>query len=474
MFMSVTRLFQRVPARWLFLVTPLVIGGFIAANVYSSRQMASIEDEAVSVATNGGPSIEQLSAVRGLVRDIETGTGMAIASTVDGQPLDRSFFDGKVPQLRAELDAYARLPFYAGERELYERSVGEINAFVEAADHVLDLLAQSQVADARLIIREQMHPHADRASQTLLAVIDLNAREIAKSATRVVELRPRVRATWYFLHGLAALVAVLLLMLTWRAIRVAARLAAERQRLAEERAQEMEMFAGRVAHDLKNPLSAIAMSVALAHKRADEPDSVRGSLKRAERAVGRTQQIIDGLLSFARAGGRRPSQNEHTDLGEALSGVLAEAVAQAEGAGADLAAEPFRSVDVACSAGALMSVLGNLVGNAIKYIVDSPADRRRIRVRVAENGANVKIEVEDSGPGIPPALQARIFDPYVRDPETRQPGLGLGLATVKRVVEGCGGTVGVRSAVGSGSCFWVELPKAAVVVAAAAVAPTAN
>lgn len=69
------------------------------------------------------------------------------------------------------------------------------------------------------------------------------------------------------------------------------------------------------------------------------------------------------------------------------------------------------------------------------------------------------MEVEDSGPGISPELVGDIFQPYVRGPTNVKEGLGLGLATVKRLCETHGGRVGVRSVVGRGSIFWVELPR---------------
>src|SRR5256885_15977940 len=66
-------------------------------------------------------------------------------------------------------------------------------------------------------------------------------------------------------------------------------------------------------------------------------------------------------------------------------------------------------------------------------------------------------EVEDTGPGIPPALGQRIFEPYFRGPNTGAPGIGLGLATVKRLVESHSGTLGVRAGAKGGRLFWVEL-----------------
>ena len=108
-----------------------------------------------------------------------------------------------------------------------------------------------------------------------------------------------------------------------------------------------------------------------------------------------------------------------------------------------------------------MSVFGNVLGNAVKYIGAAPAGARHVHVRVIEENGQVRVEVEDTGPGIAPDAQDAIFEPYVRGPNTTQPGLGLGLATVKRIVEAHGGAVGVRSIVGKGSCFWFELPRAA-------------
>ena len=67
---------------------------------------------------------------------------------------------------------------------------------------------------------------------------------------------------------------------------------------------------------------------------------------------------------------------------------------------------------------------------------------------------------EDTGPGIPPALGQRIFEPYVRGPNTGTPGIGLGLATVKRLVESHGGTLGVRAGPTGGALFWFELDEA--------------
>jgi signal transduction histidine kinase len=114
---------------------------------------------------------------------------------------------------------------------------------------------------------------------------------------------------------------------------------------------------------------------------------------------------------------------------------------------------------VACSPGVLLSLLGNLLRNGLKYLGN--AETREVMLRVRLRRGRVLFEVEDTGPGIPASLGMRIFEPYIRGPNTGAPGIGLGLATVKRLVESHGGTLGVRAAARGGALFWFELDEAA-------------
>jgi len=115
-------------------------------------------------------------------------------------------------------------------------------------------------------------------------------------------------------------------------------------------------------------------------------------------------------------------------------------------------------VAVACSPGVLLSLLGNLLRNGLKYL--GSAEVREVSLRVRERRGRVIFEVEDTGPGIPAELGTRIFEPYIRGPNTGAPGIGLGLATVKRLVESHGGSLGVRAGSRGGALFWFELDEA--------------
>lgn len=96
----------------------------------------------------------------------------------------------------------------------------------------------------------------------------------------------------------------------------------------------------------------------------------------------------------------------------------------------------------------------NLVGNAIKF---TPAEGS-VRVTVTDAGAHVGLAVRDNGPGIPATDISRIFEPYEQAHRGRK-GSGLGLAIVKGLVEAHGGSIGVESEEGKGTCVTVWLPR---------------
>ena len=125
-----------------------------------------------------------------------------------------------------------------------------------------------------------------------------------------------------------------------------------------------------------------------------------------------------------------------------------------------IAKVPDRPVPVVCDSLRMEQVTNNLVSNAIKY---SPAGGR-VEVTVERRGSEVVWEVRDTGIGIPLHEQAAIFEPFRRGNVTREaiPGVGLGLATARRIVAAHGGRIELTSAPGEGSTFSVCLPAGAV------------
>jgi signal transduction histidine kinase len=179
-------------------------------------------------------------------------------------------------------------------------------------------------------------------------------------------------------------------------------------------------------------------------------------IARANSCLARTRRLTDGIFSFARAGAL-PEPNAHARISPIVDDLVRDARVRIDGEPPIFNIDVPASFEVCCSVGVLTSVLSNLFENALKYTKDSPLRRIVIRARVSDD--RVRVEVEDNGPGVPEGLEGRVFEPYVRAAGATQPGLGLGLATVKRLCEGHGGAVGVTSEIGHGSHFWFELPR---------------
>ncbi len=231
----------------------------------------------------------------------------------------------------------------------------------------------------------------------------------------------------------------------------------EHSRVLAARATELEAFAGRVSHDLKNPLAAVVLRITLA-RREGATARLDAHLAKVAHQAQRMNQMIDGLLEFALAGARPPA-GTRANLRDVVLDVVNDILPAATAVDAELRVDTLPATEIACTGGALTSVLSNLVGNAVKYVVDGREFPHRITLYAEGRGDVTRVEVEDNGPGLPAGATQIVFEPFRRLAE-RQPGIGLGLATVKKIVEAYGGRVGVDSTLGQGCSFWFELPNA--------------
>jgi signal transduction histidine kinase len=226
---------------------------------------------------------------------------------------------------------------------------------------------------------------------------------------------------------------------------------------AGERAEELEQFASRVAHDIVSPLGAVTAGVHMLSQKLRFDPRGQGIATTVRGSVDRVAAIVDELLRFAWAGGRAAA-HESADLAAAVQAVHDELLPDAVKSGVSLTFAPVPDVRVACAEAAVIVVLQNLVRNALKHIGKGP--KRMIHASVSVLAGSVRLFVRDNGPGIPKGMEQAVFKPYVRVEGTESPGIGLGLATVKRIVESRAGSVGVLSEPQEGATFWVELPLA--------------
>ena len=296
------------------------------------------------------------------------------------------------------------------------------------------------------------------AAEAIRREVDFNADRARELAQDIERDHARARDIAIVLDILSTLLTALVGYLALRALAHYYRVVAERNRLIARRAEELEMFAGRVAHDILGPLSATRLAVSHVAAQVQDPNLKR-TLERGQRGVDRVATIVDGLLRFARAGAR-PEPGVVTSVAPIVQSVVAELepLAQEAGVDADAGAGAAAAPSTATPA---CSRASSRTSRATPSSTWASARSAASTVRVEPRPGMVRIEIEDSGPGIPPALYETIFDPHVRGPsDGGKPGIGLGLATVKRIAESHGGRVGFHSKLDSGTTFWVELPRA--------------
>jgi signal transduction histidine kinase len=261
------------------------------------------------------------------------------------------------------------------------------------------------------------------------------------------------RATRLQLATAGAVAFVLMLLFGWAQLadRRHARQIQEHTRTLERVNVELEAFAGRIAHDLQAPLMPIQGNAELIARGVD-PARAKELGARIVRTTGRVAELVDGLLAFAM--GARAGTVE-CDAAEVLDAVLADLADRLASSGAELEVAA-RPTQVRCSRPLLASVLQNLIDNALKYgRKDNEAPR--VSVIVQPMGYQALISVTDAGEGMPEEVQRRAFEPFYRG-SARGSGTGLGLATVRRIVEAHGGVVSIDSDPGAGTRLRVLLP----------------
>lgn len=229
------------------------------------------------------------------------------------------------------------------------------------------------------------------------------------------------------------------------------RLHAAREELRRSN-QQLAAFAGRAAHDLRNPLTSVSMSLQLL---AEQPSVVedRDAGWMVERALGgtaRMDSLIGELLGYAQLGGALCTGP--VDLAELLGQVRADLDGSL--AGASLVVDGSLPV-LHADRTQLAAVLTHLVANAVKFT--RPVREPVVTVSARPVMRGWRVEVADNGPGVPAEDRDRVFEPLVRRDRSTE-GTGLGLSICQRIVRAHGGSIGMVDGPAGGALVWLELP----------------
>ena len=224
----------------------------------------------------------------------------------------------------------------------------------------------------------------------------------------------------------------------------------------KELLDELEAFAHTVAHDLNNPLCTLMGRIGLLDLMLGESDeaSLREHLAVATKSAIRLRSIINELLVLA--GVRRQTV---VPLPLDMAIIVAEAIDRLESLLKEKAArivKPKSWPAVVGHAPWVIEIWVNYLSNAAKYGGANPV--LTLGGETAADGRTARFWVQDSGPGLDPAAQQKMFVPFAGISTVRASGHGLGLSIVRRIAEKLGGKVGLESQPGSGAQFWFELP----------------
>ncbi len=303
----------------------------------------------------------------------------------------------------------------------------------------------------------QTHRHLFDLGQDLAqAHSDLRNQLLAHANQTLAELRRSVLG----LLGLLFVFGIILAVMVYRDMIMPLRIKlVESQALAErhEKLASLGLLAAGVAHEIRNPLTAIKAALFIQKKKIQAGSAERENVEVVEREILRLERIVNAFLQFA-----RPPEPEPTTISADL--LLLESkhffTPQLEKNNIQLNLEPSEPMQIHVDVAQLKQVLINLVQNAAdsigrngKITLRARPDRKRL---ANEEMPVVVLEVTDTGKGISPEAEKRLFDPFFT---TKENGTGLGLSIAARIVQKHGGELQYQTQVNCGTTFGIILPR---------------
>jgi two-component system OmpR family sensor kinase len=213
-------------------------------------------------------------------------------------------------------------------------------------------------------------------------------------------------------------------------------------------------FVADAAHELRTPIAAVRLYAQLA-ERTEDPAERQAAIRSVQESGIRATHLVEQLLALARLEPEQTKPKENLSLAGLAREVVAGQSAQAEAKDIDLGIAEAAEIAAPAYVDELRMLLNNLVDNALRY---TPAGGR-VDVSVLAGEDFAELRIEDTGPGIPEALQEKVFERFHRLAGSEHPGSGLGLAIVRRVAERHGARVALANRKSGGLQVRVMLPR---------------
>lgn len=223
---------------------------------------------------------------------------------------------------------------------------------------------------------------------------------------------------------------------------------------AERRVTMRQDVLNAVSHDLRDPLNTILMALGSIEARGDDPELVARTAKVIRRQGTRMTRLLEDLLDVARIDGKSMGLETGTvDLPSLLAEVAGDFAHRADAAGVTFAVSALPGPAIDADRRRLLQALSNLVSNSLRFTPRGGT----VRLAAERFGDRARLEVTDTGCGIAEGDVGKIFEAFWQGSGGRT-GTGLGLYIVRGIVERHGGTVRVRSGIGAGTTFEIEIP----------------
>lgn len=477
----------------IFLVSALVIVVLFATVAWSLLTVKRLVTVNQELATRAVPALQRQAKLREAVHALVRLETRALVYQ------DRSYaaaWADRAARAAEDLEGLGGHLESALERAAHVRAGAALEEYRRHVEEEGRLAARGQVAAALRIAEGPAREAAERVDAALAASTAATEAVLAAGHARARALEARTwRAVATALLASLALALGASALLAYRMARALGRLSTAstalatgawrgplpvtgRDEIAElgrafnrmaDRLEEVdrlkEEFFSHISHDLRNPLACIRLAAEGLQERGQRAGDAKQTrfAYLIDASAARMMTMVNQILDFTRLrAGPTPLDRRPADVLRAATRALDELrpLSEEKRIRMDLAAEGT-DFTVLGEEGSLVRVVVNLLGNALHF---TPVGGS-VRARLTALPDVLRLEIEDSGVGIPAEALPWIFEPYRQAHQTRR-GTGLGLAVVKGLVEAHGGTVAVRSEVGKGSCFTVAIPRTPVTVAA--------